>query len=322
MARPGFLPTLPESATRRTRTRQAEPHEVELGGVSIGEGDGEPPAAFDDDVDGVVTVLHPAIMPESGSVDGPTAYGAATAVVPDRECRAEERVMSGVMVEFPVNGTQAGGYLAVPEGGGGPGVVVLQEWWGLVPQIKGVCDRLATEGFVALAPDLYHGEMAGHTEMDRAGELMTGLPPDRAARDMSGAIDFLMAHDATTGPAVGVTGFCMGGMLTLMIAALEGDRVAAAAPFYGAPLGDDGPDWSGLTARVEGHFASDDDFFPPDAVRDLQTTLREMGGDVTFHVYEDTGHAFANEENPLGTYDEATAAIAWERTVDLLRNSL
>ena len=91
--------------------------------------------------------------------------------------------MSGTMVEFPANGTTAGGYLAIPDGGRGPGVVVLQEWWGLVPQIKGVCDRLASEGFVALAPDLYHGEMAEHTEMDRAGELMTSLPPDRAARE-------------------------------------------------------------------------------------------------------------------------------------------
>ena len=138
----------------------------------------------------------------------------------------------GETVEFPVNGTTAGGYVAVPDSSGGPGVLVLQEWWGLVPQIKGVCDRLAMEGFVALAPDLYHGEMATHTEMDKAGELMTMLPPDRAARDMSGAIDHLLAHEATTGSAVGVVGFCMGGMLSLTITALEGDRVAAAAPFY------------------------------------------------------------------------------------------
>jgi len=93
--------------------------------------------------------------------------------------------MSGSMIEFAANGTTAGGYLAVPAAGVGPGVVVLQEWWGLVPQIKGVCDRMAAEGFTALAPDLYHGEFAEHTEMDKAGELMTGLPPERAARDMS-----------------------------------------------------------------------------------------------------------------------------------------
>ena len=202
--------------------------------------------------------------------------------------------------------------------------MVIQEWWGLAPQIKGVCDQLAVEGFVALAPDLYHGELAGHTEMDKAGELMNTLPPDRAARDMSGAIDHLLAHDATTGEAVGVVGFCMGGMLTLVIADREGDRVAAAAPFYGAPLerASGGPDWSGLTARVEGHFAGSDDFFPPEAVAELEADLREMGKDVVFHVYEGTGHGFANEENPLGTYDEATTATAWGRTLDLFRGTL
>ena len=230
--------------------------------------------------------------------------------------------MSGSMVEFPVNGTSAGGYLAAPDGGTGPGVLVLQEWWGLVPQIKGVCDQLAGEGFVALAPALDGGEFAEHTEMDKAGELMTTLPPDRAARDMSGAIDHLLGLDATTGDAVGVVGFCMGGMLALMIAALEGDRVAAAAPFYGAPLGEDGPDWSSLTAKVEGHFAAVDDFFPPDAVEALGEKLRSMGKDVEFHVYAGAGHAFANWENPLGTHDEAAAAIAWGCTLDLFRGCL
>nr|MCS5676626.1 dienelactone hydrolase family protein [Acidimicrobiales bacterium] len=187
-----------------------------------------------------------------------------------------------------------------------------------VPQIKGVCDRLASEGFVALAPDLYHGEMAEHTEMDRAGELMTSLPPDRAARDMSAAIDHLLSLDATSGNTVGVIGFCMGGMLTLLIAAQEGDRVAAAVPFYGAPLGDGAPDWSGLTAAVEGHLAENDDFFPPEAINALGAELREAGRDVVFHVYEGTGHGFANEENPLGTWDEAAAATAWARTLAFL----
>jgi carboxymethylenebutenolidase len=177
---------------------------------------------------------------------------------------------------------------------------------------------------VALAPDLYGGEFAEHTEMDKAGELMTTLPPDRAARDMSGAIDHLLGHGAVTGEAVGVVGFCMGGMLTLMIAALEGDRVAAAAPFYGAPLGREqfDMDWSGLSAKVEGHFAAVDDFFPPDAVEALGEKLRSMGKDVEFHVYAGAGHAFANWENPLGTHDEAAAAIAWGCTLDLFRGCL
>jgi carboxymethylenebutenolidase len=225
-------------------------------------------------------------------------------------------------VEFPSNGDTASGYLAVPTSGTGPGLLVIQEWWGLVPQLKGVCDRLAEAGFVALAPDLYHGEIAEHTEMDKANELMQSLPPDRAARDMSAAIDYLLGHQAVSGDQVGVIGFCMGGMLTLMIAALQGDRVKVATPFYGAPLGDMAPDWSGLTASVQGHFAEQDDFFPPDAVTQLEQQLKGMGKDVEFTVYPGTGHAFANEENPLGTHDTDAAKVAWERAVDFLKAKL
>lgn len=228
----------------------------------------------------------------------------------------------GDIVEFASNGGTASGYLALPDSGSGPGLLVLQEWWGLVPQIKRTCDRLAGEGFVALAPDLYHGEIAEHTEMDKAGQLMSSLPPDRAGRDMSAAIDYLLGHDAVQGDGVGVIGFCMGGMLTLVIAAQQGDRVVAATPFYGAPLGDYAPDWGGLTASVEGHFAEHDDFFPPDAVRALETELKGMGKDVSFHVYPGTGHAFANEEDPLGTHDAAAANQAWSRAVQFLRGKL
>ena len=228
----------------------------------------------------------------------------------------------GEMIEFPVNGTTGAGYLAVPESGSGPGVMVIQEWWGLVPQIRGVCDRLAAEGYVALAPDLYHGEIAAHDEMDKAGELMTSLPPERAAKDMSGAITALLAHEATTGDAVGVVGFCMGGMLAFLIAAQEGDRVAAMAPYYGAPLGEGEPDWSGLTAKVEGHFAETDDFFPPDAVNELAERLRGMGKDVAVHVHAGTGHAFTNEENALGTYDAAASAVALANTLELFASTL
>ena len=140
--------------------------------------------------------------------------------------------MAAEMIEFAVNGTNARGYLATPDGGSGPGVIVLQEWWGLVPQIKSVCDRLAEAGFTALAPDLYHGEMAEHTEMDKAGELMTNLPADRAAKDMLGAVGALLAHDACSSQAVGVTGFCMGGMYALM-AACACSGISAAVPYYG-----------------------------------------------------------------------------------------
>lgn len=230
----------------------------------------------------------------------------------------EEATMSGEMIEFAVNGTNARGYLATPETGSGPGVIVLQEWWGLVPQIKAVCDRLAASGYTALAPDLYHGEMASHTEMDKAGHLMSSLPVDRAAKDMLGAIDALLANDTCASSTVGVTGFCMGGMLTLRLCALGGDKISVAAPFYGAPLGDDSIDWSNLTAKVEGHFAANDDFFPPEACEALAADLRSQGKNVNFYVYPGTGHGFTNEENPMGAYDQEATAQAWGRTLDLL----
>jgi carboxymethylenebutenolidase len=226
------------------------------------------------------------------------------------------------MITFPANGDEAGGYLATPDGGSGPGLLVVQEWWGLDPAIKAACDRLAGEGFVALAPDLYHGELAEHTEMDKAGELMNSLPPDRAARDMSAAIDHLLGLDAVVGDAVGVIGFCMGGMLSLVIASQEGDRVAAVAPFYGAPVGDDQPDWSGLTAKVEGHFAENDDFFPPDAVKELEAKLQGLGKDVSFTVYPGTGHAFASGHNALGTQDEDAGGEAWDKAITFLEANL
>ena len=228
----------------------------------------------------------------------------------------------GETVEFPSNGNTASGYLARPSGGTGPGVIVLQEWWGLDPEIKKVADRLADEGFVALAPDLYHGELAGHDEMDKAAQLMTTLPPDRAARDMGGAVDFLLGHEATTGNQVGVIGYCMGGMLTLVLAAQQGDKIGAAVPHYGAPLGDSAPDWSGLTTPVEGHFAENDDFFPPDAVKALEAELNGMGKEVSFTVYPGTGHAFCNEANPLGTRDEKAAETAWNSAVTFFKSKL
>ena len=116
-------------------------------------------------------------------------------------------------IEFRSNGSLASGYLVKPPAGSGPGVLVIQEWWGLDSGIKEMADRLGAAGFVALAPDLYHGELAGHDEMDKAGRLMQSLPPERAGRDMSGAVDYLSSHSAVTSKGIGVVGFCMGGML-------------------------------------------------------------------------------------------------------------
>jgi carboxymethylenebutenolidase len=228
----------------------------------------------------------------------------------------------GDTVNFASNGTEAGGYLALPERGSGPGVIVIQEWWGLDSGIKEMADRLAAAGFVALAPDLYHGELAGHDEMDKAGQLMTALPPDRAGRDMSGAVDYLADHDATTGDGIGVMGFCMGGMLTFILAALRPDKVKAAVPFYGFPQGDSQPDYSKIDAAIQGHMAENDDVFPPSGAVHLETELRDLGKDVTFTIHPGTGHAFMAPHNALGNTDEALAARIWPQATAFLHDHL
>ena len=225
-------------------------------------------------------------------------------------------------VELRSNGNTASGYLVTPSTGSGPGVLVIQEWWGLDSGIKEMADRLGTAGFVALAPDLYHGQLAGHDEMDKAGHLMQSLPPDRAGRDMSGAVDYLASHSAVTSTGIGVVGFCMGGMLSFIIAANRPDKVRAVVPFYGFPQGAAEPDWAKLTASISGHMAETDDFFPPAAARALEAKLRGMGKTVTLTVHTGTGHAFMGPHNALGTLNAKLAAQIWPEVVSFLHDTL
>jgi carboxymethylenebutenolidase len=225
-------------------------------------------------------------------------------------------------VEFRSNGNTASGYLATPASGSGPGVLVIQEWWGLDDSLKQQADRLAKAGFVALAPDLYHGQVAGHTEMDKASHLMQSLPPDRAGRDMSDAVDFLRSHTSVTGSGIGVVGFCMGGMLSFIIAANRPDAVKALVPFYGFPQGPSEPDWTKLSAKVRGHMAEKDSFFSPEAAHALEKKLRGMGKDVTLTVHPGTGHAFMGPHNALGTLDEKLAAEIWPGVISFLKETL
>ncbi len=226
-------------------------------------------------------------------------------------------------VEFASNGNNASGYLVTPPSGSGPGVIVVQEWWGLDSGIKEMADRLGQAGFVALAPDLYHGELAAHDEMDKAGELMQNLPIDRAARDMSGAVDFLADHDATTGDGIGVMGFCMGGMLTWVLAAERPDKVKAGVAFYGFPEVEDGPaDLSKIEAKMVGHMAENDDFFPPEKAKAFESALKDMGKDVEITVHEGTGHAFMASHDVFGTRDAELAQQLWPQVTDFLHAEL
>jgi carboxymethylenebutenolidase len=226
----------------------------------------------------------------------------------------------GEMVEFPSNGEPGSGYLARPAQGAGLGLLVIQEWWGLVPHITDVCDRFAGEGFTALAPDLYHGQSTD--EPDEAGKLMMSLNLGQAARDLSGAIDWLLASDSVRGDGVGVVGFCMGGGLALVVATQRPDAIQACVPFYGViPWTDVQPDWSALAAPVQGHFAERDAFFTPEKVRGLEQTLHDLGKDADLLVYDDVDHAFFNDARPE-VYDEKAASQAWVRTLEFLRAKL
>jgi carboxymethylenebutenolidase len=222
-------------------------------------------------------------------------------------------------VTFASNGCTAHGYLVLPDSGSGPGVVVIQEWWGLTSHIADVANRLAAEGFVALAPDLYGG--ATTHDRDEASKLMQALPADRAARDLGGAVDYLLGHDAVTSSKVGAVGFCMGGGFVLVLAARQGDKIGAAVPFYGA-LGKDYPSFTNLSAPLLGHFGEQDQMASPDQVRELAATIeRQTGQRPDFRFYP-AGHAFFNDENLLGTYDPEQAAKAWDATLDFLRAHL
>jgi carboxymethylenebutenolidase len=226
----------------------------------------------------------------------------------------------GELVTFPSNGTEGQGYLAIPASGSGPGVVVLQEWWGLNDQIKEVCDRFADEGFVALAPDIYRG--AATTEPDEAAKLMMALNIQQAAKDMAGAVRHLRAHEAVTSDGVGVTGFCMGGGLALWLATLVPDDVLAVAPYYGViPWEGAQPDWSKLSAPVQGHYAERDEFASPEAVAALEAQLRDLGKDVEFFTYPDVEHAFTNHHRPEVFHSEHTDT-AWRRTIEFLRTNV
>jgi carboxymethylenebutenolidase len=224
---------------------------------------------------------------------------------------------AGREIEFASDGERVRGYLALPPRGSGPGVLVLQEWWGLVDHIRDVCDRLARAGFVALAPDLYRGETA--SDPDAAGRLMMDLQLPRAARDLDGAVAALLGETATAGGTVGVIGFCMGGQLALL-AGTRNRRIGAVVDCYGIhpnvtlALAD-------LAAPVLGVFAEQDSFVPPEAARKLEADLRAAGKRCSFTIFPGVGHAFMNDSRP-DVYAAAAAERAWGTIVSFLRAEL
>lgn len=223
-----------------------------------------------------------------------------------------------MLVEFPTNGHTTKGYLATPESGSGPGVLVFQEWWGLVDHIKEMCDRLAAEGFVALAPDMYHGDCT--TDPDEAGRMMMALEVPKVAADARGAIEYLRGHEATTGDKVGVMGFCLGGQLALYSACDNPNSVGVCLDFYGVHP-NIRPDLDALACPVVGFFAEKDGFVTPEVVDQLAGELKERDKDFQFHRYAGIDHAFMNDTRP-DVYDETAAQDAWQNAVVALRSNL
>ncbi|MCC8392849.1 dienelactone hydrolase family protein [Paraburkholderia sp. MMS20-SJTR3] len=230
--------------------------------------------------------------------------------------------LAGSMITFDrPDGKQLQGYLATPQKtAGAPAVVVIQEWWGLNEQIRGVADRLAQAGYFALVPDLYRGKAT--VEQEEAHHLMSGLDfGDAASQDVRGAVQYLKQHSAK----VGVTGYCMGGALTLL-ALCNVPEAAAGVVWYGFPPLDY-IDASKITVPVMGHWALQDEFFVPDTVDALEKKLGDAKVEFEFHRYL-AHHAFANE-TAVGPgriaqtqYDPVWAQQAWDRTLTFFGRTL
>jgi carboxymethylenebutenolidase len=223
------------------------------------------------------------------------------------------------MVSYSSNGGTSEGYLAVPSSGSGPAVIVIQEWWGLVPHIKELADRFAEAGFVALAPDLYHGEHT--TEPDEAGKLAMGLAMDQTAKDIAGAAAYLASRADVTG-RVGCVGFCMGGSLALWSATLS-EHVVATVGFYPAlPWERMSPKWdnyAGKTAMI--HCSEEDGTSAAPGIQQAKQAIEAAGGEVIVYDYPGTHHAFFNDDRPE-VYDREAAALGWARTIEFLRTRL
>ncbi|SRR6266511_2831265 len=226
--------------------------------------------------------------------------------------------MPGQDVEFASNGSTANGYLATPTSGGGPGLVVIQEWWGLNDQIRGMADRFAQEGFVALAPDFYHGAHA--SEPDEAGKLLMALNIDRVGKDARGAAQFLQQHQATQGAKVGVIGFCMGGQLALLAGTVAPEEIGAVVDMYGIHPNVH-PDFAKMKAPALLLFAERDGYVNAEARAGLEQQMRQADVQTESHVYPGVDHAFMNETNK-DAYNPQAADDAWRRVLAFFRQHL
>jgi carboxymethylenebutenolidase len=226
----------------------------------------------------------------------------------------------GKHITFNNDGLAGQGYLSLPESGGGPAVIVIQEWWGLVGHITDVVDRFAAAGFVAFAPDLYHGQAA--SEPDVAKKLMMELELNLAGKEIANAAAYLLTLPETSTTHAGVVGFCMGGSLSIWSATLT-EKIDAAVAFYpGASWERHAPNWSNYAGKSAlFHCAEGDGTSSAPGIQEALGEINSASGHAIAYDYPGTNHAFFNDDRPE-VYSELAAALAWERTLDFFFNSI
>lgn len=223
----------------------------------------------------------------------------------------------GEKIQFKSNDHTCDGYMALPPKGTGPAVVVIQEWWGLVPHIEDLVDRFAAAGFLALAPDLYHGKKT--TSPDTAAKLLMELDAERAGKEIAGAGKYLLSRPECSSGSFAVIGFCMGGALA-QYAAITSPEVGAAVSFYGGFKKVE-LDWNNLKAPLLLFFGANDKGVPASGGIELEKKLRAMGKNVDAVVYDGADHAFFNDSRPE-VYNATAASDAWDRTLMFLKQNL
>ena len=222
----------------------------------------------------------------------------------------------GQRVEFPSSGHTCQGYFAAPSGKG-PAVVVIQEWWGLVPHIEDLVERFAAEGFVAIAPDLFDGKTT--KSPDEAGKMLMEMDAEQALKEISGAGAYLLRRPECSSKTFGVIGFCMGGAMA-KYAATKDKKVSAGVSFYGGFKKVD-YDWQNMSAALMLVAGKLDRGVPAQGEVDLAERLQGLGKNVEVHTYENADHAFFNDTRPE-VYNQEASADAWRRTLDFFRTNV
>ncbi len=225
------------------------------------------------------------------------------------------------MTEFHVDGRTITGYLAVPEHGNGPGVLVLHAWWGLTEPFRHICDRLAKAGFVAFALDLYQGKTTASIEEAKVLAGALGRDQERVSGDIVGAVQFLRQHAATKrangSDKLAIVGFSLGGAYALDTSTTLAEEIAATVIFYASYTG---PNYSSAQAAYLFHLAENDPWEPAESVAEMEQALQAAGKQATLYTYPGTRHWFFEENRP--EYDTEAASLAWERTIEFLHQQL